>query len=78
MVVDFIFVSIVGEVLQVYTKPFSQTFALLILAHIFGSCLLHLGLPQWLSGEESSGQAGDMGSILASGRFSGEGNGNPF
>ena len=36
----------------------------------------HLGLPRWLSGKESSCQAGDMGSIPGSERSSGEGNGN--
>ena len=37
-----------------------------------------LGLPGWLSGKESACNAGDMGSIHASGRFPGEGNGNHF
>ena len=39
------------------------------------------GLPQWLSSKEFScnaGAAGDIGSIPGSGRFPGEGNGNPF
>ena len=36
------------------------------------------GLPRWLSGKESSCQAGDLGSIAGSGRCPGEGNGNPF
>ena len=36
------------------------------------------GLPQWFSGKESYCNAGDMGSIPGSGRFSGEGNGNPL
>ena len=35
-------------------------------------------LPRWLSGKESAWQAGDTGSIPGSGRFPGEGNGNPF
>ena len=34
--------------------------------------------PRWLSGKESSYNAGDMGSIPGSGRSPGEGNGNPF
>ena len=34
--------------------------------------------PRWLSGKESSYNAGDMGSIPGSGRAPGEGNGNPF
>ena len=33
-------------------------------------------LPWWLSGKESACQAGNLGSILGSGRSSGEGNGN--
>ena len=32
----------------------------------------------WLSGKESACQAGDTGSIPGSGRFAGEGNGNPL
>ena len=36
------------------------------------------GLPKWLSGKESTCQAGDMGLIPGSGRSTGEGNGNPF
>ena len=35
-------------------------------------------LPRWLSGEESSCQAGDTGSVPGWGGFPGEGNGNPF
>ena len=37
-----------------------------------------IGLPWWLSGKESAGQAGDAGLILGSGRSPGEGNGNPL
>ena len=37
-----------------------------------------IGLPRWFSGKESACQAGDMGSIPGSGRFSGEGNCNPL
>ena len=33
---------------------------------------------QWLGGKETACQAGDMGLIPGSGRFSGEGNGNPL
>ena len=36
------------------------------------------GLPRQLSGRESAFQAGDAGSIPCSGRFPGEGNGNPL
>ena len=36
------------------------------------------GLPRWLSGKESACQAGDAGLIPGSGRFPGEGNGNPL
>ena len=37
-----------------------------------------LGLPWWFSGKESACNAGDIGSILGSGRSSGEGNGSPL
>ena len=37
-----------------------------------------MGIPRWLSGKEFTCQAGDTGSIPRSGRFPGEGNGNPF
>jgi len=40
-----------------------------------------LELPQWLSSKEpacSAGATGDKGSILGSGRSSGEGHGNPL
>ena len=41
--------------------------------------MLHLGLPWWLTGEESTANAGDEGSIPGSGGLSlGEGNGNPL
>ena len=36
------------------------------------------GLPQWLSSKDSASNVGDMGSIPGSGRFPGEGNGNPL
>ena len=36
------------------------------------------GLPRWLSGKESAGDAEDAGSIPGSGRSPGEGNGNPI
>ena len=36
------------------------------------------GLPWWLSGKVSACNSGDVGSIPRSGRFPGEGNGNPF
>ena len=37
-----------------------------------------MGLPWWLSGEESASNAGDLGLIPGSGRSPGEGNGNPL
>ena len=37
-----------------------------------------MGLPRWLSGKESSYDAGDAGLIPGSGRSPGEGNGNPL
>ena len=40
--------------------------------------LLTPGLPWWLSGKEFVDNAGDEGSIPGSGRFPGEGNGNPL
>ena len=45
----------------------------------FLSVCLGLGIPGWLSGKESTyqaGDAGDMGSVPELGRSSGEGNGN--
>ena len=39
---------------------------------------LEVGLPRWLSGEESACNAGDTGSIPGSGRFPGGGRGNPL
>ena len=38
----------------------------------------HIQLPWWLSGKDSASNVGDMGSIPGSGRFPGEGNGNPL
>ena len=40
--------------------------------------ILQMGLPWWLSGEESACQAGDAGSVPGLGRSRGEGNGNPL
>ena len=37
-----------------------------------------LGLPRWLSGEESACSAGDVGSIPGSRRSPGGGHGNPL
>ena len=37
-----------------------------------------MGLPRWLNNKESTRNAGDSGLIPGLGRFSGEGNGNPF
>ena len=37
-----------------------------------------MGLPRWLSGKESTCQAGDQGSIPGGGKIPGEGNGNPL
>ena len=37
-----------------------------------------IGLPWWLSDKESTWNAGDLGLILGSGRFPGEGNGKPL
>ena len=39
---------------------------------------LSMGLLRWLSGKESTCQAGDLGSIPESGRSPGEGNGTPL
>ena len=43
-----------------------------------GNAFSTCGLPQWLSGKESSCNAGDSGLIPGSGRYPGEGNGNPL
>ena len=45
---------------------------------LFGAGGLAAGLPRWLSGKESTCNAGDAGSISGSGRCLGEGNGNPL
>ena len=37
-----------------------------------------IGLPRWLTGKESTCNAGNSGMILGSGRYPGEGNGNPL
>ena len=37
-----------------------------------------VGLPQWLSSKEPAYSAGDVGSVLGSGRSPGEGGGNPL
>ena len=37
-----------------------------------------IGIPRWLSGKESTYQAGDSGLIPGWGRSPGEGNGNPL
>ena len=44
------------------------------------SCQIYAmkGFPRWLSGKESTCQAGDSGSLPGSGRSPGEGNGNPL
>ena len=52
-------------------------------SHGGGNCTdvkrpLELSLSRWLSGKESTGNAGDTGSIPGSGRSPGGGNGNPF
>ena len=43
----------------------------------FGYSVTGMGLPLWLSGKESTCNAGDVGSITGPGRFPGEGNANP-
>ena len=44
----------------------------------FDHVYCHFGLPWWLSSEESTCNAGDMGSLLGSGKSSGEENDNPL
>ena len=49
--------------------------------HFILSSILRTGLPRWLSGKESTcnaGDTGDMDSIPGSGRSPGVGNGNPL
>ena len=41
-------------------------------------CIFSLGFPGGSVGKDSSGNAGDLGSIPGSGRSPGEGNGNPL
>ena len=50
----------------------------LFLESPFELCAYHFQFPRWLSGKESSCQAGDAGLILRLGRSTGEGNGNPL
>ena len=40
--------------------------------------VVYMGLPWWFNSTNPSASAGDVGSILGSGRSPGEGNGNPF
>ena len=42
------------------------------------SSIRNIGLPQWLSGKESTCNVADMGSIPGSGRYPEEGHGNPL
>ena len=44
----------------------------------FSDGIFTLGLPRELSGKESTCNVGDMDSSPGSGRFPGEGNGNPL
>ena len=44
----------------------------------FGKVLQLMGFPHWLDCKESACNAGDLGSIPASGRSPGRGNGNPL
>ena len=53
-------------------------FMQLFIQPVFTEHPLCTGLPRWLSGKESAGQAGDMGSIPGSARSPGVGNGNPL
>ena len=56
-------------------------FVLLVVLQNFYSVVFDIGLLQWLSSKESAcsvGDAGDMGSILGSGKTPGGGNGNPL
>ena len=45
---------------------------------ILSDAILKFIFPRWFSGKESIWQAGDLGSIPASGRYPGEGHGNPL
>ena len=40
--------------------------------------VLHVGFPGSSDGKESAYKAGDLGALPGSGRFPGEGNGNPL
>ena len=50
----------------------------LIFISILQGGALIIGLPQWLSGKESTCNAGDNGSTPGLGRYLGEGNGYPL
>ena len=68
-----------------YLRPYSQVTMGLgphrqkdrKIAYILHTLDIIHGLPWWLTGEESTCQAGDTGSIPGLERFHGEGNGNP-
>ena len=45
---------------------------------IYVSAMIHKGFPGGLDGKASTCNVGDLSSIPESGRFPGEGNGNPF
>ena len=53
-----------------YNKSLLQTFNLL--------WLIHLGLPRWRSGKESTANVGDAGSVSGLERSPGKGNGTPL
>ena len=61
-------------------SPFDSTLfpLIVIISVLFYKTLRHdTGLPQWLSGKESTCNAEDTGSIPGSGRSPGGGHGNP-
>ena len=60
------------------SRVFHPYFAMCIF--VYNICV-YIGLPQWLSGKESTfsaGDAGDVGSVPGSGRFPGGGRSNPL
>ena len=76
---DLLSVSIGFPVLNTSYKCSLALYVFLCLAFVFLKVIhVVLGLPWWLSGKEFAGNAGDLGLIPESGRYPGEGNGNPL
>ena len=65
-------INILAEGIPLVAWAISISFGLFI-----ASVRMNMGLPKWLSGKEFTCQAGEEDLIPESGRFTGEGKGNP-